>query len=248
MEKDDLYIYGRNAVIEALKSNGKVMGIIVQKGLNDGPIKNICQMAEQKNIEIKEVSKLKLDEMAKGNHQGVIARMPPYEYWDMDQILSLARKKNKKPFVIILDEIQDPQNLGSILRTADACGADGIIIPKRRNVGVTSGVIKASAGAIQYVPVAKVTNINNSIKILKDNGLWIVGAEIDAEKYYDEADLNIPLGIIIGSEGYGISRLVKENCDILVKIPMVGKINSLNAGVAGAILMYEVLRQRKLRD
>lgn len=241
---EGFYIGGKNAVVEALKANSFIDKLYIAVGAKGQIIDEIIKLAREKGIPVQLVSRDKLDEFYAGKHQGVVAKTPPYVYKEVEDILAIAKNKGEHPFVIILDGIQDPNNLGSVLRTADACGAHGVIIPKNRAVGITPGVIKASAGAIQYVSVARVTNMTRTLKELKDVGLWIIGADMDGAINYCDADFKVPVGLVIGSEGYGISRLVKENCDILVKIPMVGKINSLNASIASAILMYEVLRQR----
>ena len=179
------------------------------------------------------------------NHQGVIAIVPPYEYCEVDDILTEARNRNEDPFILILDGIEDVHNLGSIIRTAECSGVHGIIIPKRRSASVNSTVNKTSSGAVEYMKIARVNNLNDTIKYLKEKNVWIYGTDIDAKSYYDEQDYSGGVGIVIGSEGYGMSRLVKENCDFLIKIPMKGKINSLNASVSAAIVMYEVMKQRR---
>lgn len=238
-------VEGRNPVIEALKSGRTVERIFVAKGLQEGSIRQIISMARERHIVISEVERARLDAMSETkSHQGVIAIVSPYSYVEVDEILEYAREKNEHPFIVILDEVSDPHNLGSILRTAEACGVHGVIISKRRAVGLTPTVAKASAGAIEYMNVAKVANISQTIKNLKENGLWVVGADMDGEKMYFEADLKGPIAIVIGSEGEGIGKLVKESCDFIVKLPMMGRISSLNASVAGGIIMYEAVRQR----
>jgi len=240
-------IEGRNPVLEALKSGREIDKLFVQKGIGQGSIRQIIAIAREKNILIKEVDRAKLDGLSQTkNHQGVIASAAMYKYYEVDEILQLARDKGEDPFIVILDEITDNNNLGSILRTADAAGVHGIIIPKRRSVGLTPAVAKISAGAIEYVPVAKVTNLNQTIKELKDEGLWIVGADMGGETYYN-TDMTGPIALVIGSEGEGLGRLVKENCDFLVSIPMKGKISSLNAAVSAAIIMYEIDKQRSVK-
>lgn len=242
--REDLII-GRNAAMEALKSNKTIEALYVTNGPKEGSINAIINLAKDKKIVIKEVDKKKLDLMAAGNvHQGVIARITPYEYFEVKDILEDAKQKNEAPFIIILDELEDPHNLGSIVRTAETCGVHGIIIPKRRNVGVTPTVYKSSVGAIEHVKIAKVTNINNTIDELKEEGVWVYGADIEGKEYSYEVDFSGPCALIIGSEGRGISKLTLKKCDKLVKIPMIGKINSLNASVAGGIMMYEVLKGR----
>ena len=240
---------GRNPVIEAIKSGRTIEKILIAKGSQEGSIRQLIAMAREKGLVIVEVDREKLDYMSETkSHQGVIAITSPYKYVEVDDILNYAKEKGEKPFVIILDEIYDPHNLGAIIRTAEATGAHGIIIPKRRAVGLTPTVAKASAGAIEYVKVAKVTNISQTINKLKENGLWIVGADMDGDKSYFESDFTDAIALVIGSEGEGISRLVKDRCDYLVNMPMKGKVSSLNASVAGAVLMYEVVRQRITKE
>ncbi len=238
-------VEGRNAVIETLKSDRTIDQIMVAKGDVSGSINMILALAKEKKIVVKEVDRKKLDQMTlTGSHQGVIAQVTPFKYSEIDDILEYAAQRNEKPFIIILDEIEDPHNFGSIVRTADACGVHGIIIPKRRNVGVTPVVFKTSAGACEHMKIAKVTNINTAIDGLKEKGIWIYGADMNGREYCFDADMTGAAAIVIGSEGRGIAKLTREKCDVLVKIPMVGKISSLNASVAGGILMYEVLRQK----
>lgn len=242
--REDL-VLGRNAVIEVLKSNTTIEYLCVSKGDLEGSIKVILSLAKEKGVVIKEVDRRKLDGMCGGaNHQGVVAKVTPFVYSEVVDILNGAKSKGEDPFIIILDEIEDPHNLGSIIRTAELCGAHGIIIPKRRNVGVTPTVYKCSAGAIEHMKIAKVTNINATIDLLKEEGVWIYGADIEGKEYSYNANFSGPCGLIIGSEGRGISKLTLKKCDVLVKIPMIGKINSLNASVAGGIMMYEVLKGR----
>ncbi|MDS0526818.1 23S rRNA (guanosine(2251)-2'-O)-methyltransferase RlmB [Clostridium sp. SHJSY1] len=243
-EREDLII-GRNAVMEVVKGNRTIECIYVYKGSMEGSINTILKIAKEKKLVIKEVDRKKLDLMSDGAvHQGVIARVTSYEYCEVNDILEYAKKKGEAPFIVILDEIEDPHNLGSIIRTAELCGVHGIIIPKRRNVGVTATVYKSSVGAIEHVKVSKVTNINAAIEELKESGIWVYGADITGEEYSYEVDFSGPCAIIIGSEGRGISKLTLKKCDKLIKIPMVGKINSLNASVAGGIIMYEILKGR----
>ena len=242
--REDL-ILGRNAVIEALKSDRTIECLYVSKGDLEGSIKVALGLARDKGVVVKEADRRKLDTMCEGlNHQGIVAKVTPFKYCEVNDILEFAEKKEEKPFIIILDEIEDPHNLGSIIRTAELCGVHGIIIPKRRNVGVTSTVYKCSAGAIEHMKIAKVTNINATIDMLKEKGIWIYGADIEGKDYSYNTDFSGPCALIIGSEGKGISNLTLKKCDLLVKIPMVGKINSLNASVAGGIMMYEVLKGR----
>ncbi len=238
------FVEGRNPVIEAIKNNREIDKIMIANSAKEGSIKKIIGMAKDKNLVIQYVEKQKLDEISESHaHQGVIAQVSEYKYADLDEVLENVKSRGEDPFFIILDEINDPHNLGSIIRTADAVGAHGVIIPKRRSVHITPVVIKASAGAIEYMPVCKVTNIVNTIKKLKDEGLWIAAVDMDGDVFYEQ-NMKGPLGLVIGSEGYGISRLVKENCDFKVKMPMVGNVTSLNASVAGSIVLYEVLKQR----
>lgn len=238
-------IIGRNPVLEAIKANREIEKIFIKKGCAEGSIVSIIKKAKEAGIIVTEVDKQKLDSMAEGgNHQGIIALAAVCEYVSVKDILDAAREKGKPPFVIICDKITDPHNLGSIIRTANCVGADGIIIPKRNSVGLNSVVAKTAAGAIEYTPVARVTNIARTIDELKDEGLWIAGADMDGSKMY-QTDLKGAIGLVIGSEGEGISRLVKEKCDFIVSIPMYGDINSLNASVAAAVLMYEISRQRE---
>ncbi len=237
-------IEGRNPIIEALKNNRPIEKIMVNKASKEGSIKKILAMAKENKVIIQEVDRHKLDEMSESHaHQGVIAITSDYRYYDLDEILEIPKEKGEDPFFIILDGITDPHNLGSIIRTADAVGAHAVIIPKRRSVQITPIVAKASAGAVEYLPVCKVTNIVNTIKTLKENGLWIAAVDMDGQTFYQQ-NLGGPLGLVVGSEGEGISRLVKQNCDFTVSMPMSGNVTSLNASVAGGILLYEVYRQR----
>lgn len=237
-------IEGRNPIIEALKNNRPIEKIMVNKASKEGSIKKILAMARDNKVIIQEVDRHKLDEMSESHaHQGVIAITSDYRYYELDEILEIPKERGEDPFFIILDGITDPHNLGSIIRTADAVGAHAIIIPKRRSVQITPIVAKASAGAVEYVPVCKVTNIVNTIKTLKENGLWIAAVDMDGQTFYQQ-NLAGPLGLVVGSEGEGISRLVKQNCDFTVSMPMSGNVTSLNASVAGGILLYEVYRQR----
>lgn len=237
-------VEGRNPIIEALKNNRSIEKIMVNKASKEGSIKKILAMAKENKVIIQEVDRHKLDEMSESHaHQGVIAITSDYRYYDLDEILEIPKERGEDPFFIILDGITDPHNLGSIIRTADAVGAHAVIIPKRRSVQITPIVAKASAGAVEYLPVCKVTNIVNTIKTLKENGLWIAAVDMDGQTFYQQ-NLGGPLGLVVGSEGEGISRLVKQNCDFTVSMPMSGNVTSLNASVAGGILLYEVYRQR----
>ena len=241
-------IEGRNPIIEALRSDRPIDKLMISNTSKEGSIKKIIGMAKEKNIVIQYVDKHKLDEISTSHsHQGVIAVVSDYKYYDLEDLFEIARERGEDPFFIILDEITDPHNLGTIIRTADAVGAHGVIIPKRRSVHITSVVAKASAGAVEYVPVCKVTNIANTIKHLKKEGLWIAAADMDGGVFYEQ-DLTGPLALVIGSEGFGVSRIVKQNCDFVVKMPMIGNVSSLNASVAGGILLYEIFRQRMKKD
>ena len=238
-------IAGRNAVLELLKSGKDINKLFIEKGEKHGSINEIIAKAKENKIVIVEVDKLKLDNMAE-NHQGVIAIVPPFNYCEVEDILNLAKEKKEDPFILILDGIEDPHNLGSIIRTAETAGVHGIIIPKRRSVGVNATVAKVSTGAISYMKIARVNNINDIIRKLKEEGLWIIGTDGEANTLYYNQDLKGPIAIIIGSEGFGMNRLVKENADILVKIPMKGNITSLNASVSAGIVIYEAVKQREL--
>lgn len=238
-------VLGRNGVIEALKAKITVEQILISKGEREGSIVKIMALAKEKGVVIKEVDRKKLDSLSQGEaHQGVVAMVTPFRYSEIQDILDRAKEREESPFIIILDEIEDPHNLGSIIRTAELCGAHGIIIPKRRNVGVTPTVYKTSAGAVNYMKIAKVSNINNTIDELKKENIWVYGADGEAENFSYNVDFKGAVALVIGSEGRGISKLTREKCDVMVKIPMVGKVNSLNASVAGGILMYEVLKSR----
>ncbi len=238
-------IEGRNPVMEALKAGREIDKILVAKGAAEGSIKKIIGMAKERGIPVQNVERNKLNEISESdNHQGIIAMAAAHEYSSLEDIIEASKGKDKEPFVLLLDEIMDPHNLGSIMRTADAVGVDGIIIPKRRSVGLTAVVAKTSAGAIEYVPVAKVSNLSQAIDKLKAAGFWVAGADADGKQAHYEAKLGGAIALVIGNEGEGISRLIKEKCDFLVKIPMVGNVSSLNASVAAAVFMYEVLRQR----
>ena len=243
-QREDL-VEGRNAVIELLKSNKTIEQLFIANGKMEGSINKILGLAKDKGVIVKEVDRKKLDLMSETKaHQGVIAQITPFKYSTVDEILNYAKQKDEDPFIVILDELEDPHNLGSIVRTAELCGVHGIIIPKRRNVGVTATVYKASVGAIEYVKIAKVTNVNSTIDELKAKNIWVYGADINGEEYSYDTNFNGACAIVIGNEGKGISKLTKNKCDKLVKIPMIGKINSLNASVAGGIMMYEVLKGR----
>lgn len=244
IKDDDHLIEGRNAVLEAFRAKKTVDKLYIQDGLKDGVISSILRDAKKNDVIVNFVSKDKLDAMSRDKkHQGVMAICAAYKYAELDDIFEIAAAKNEPPFVFILDEIEDPHNLGAIIRTANLCGAHGVIIPKRRAAGLTSTVVKASAGAIMYTPVVKVTNIAKTIEELKDRGMWFACADMDGELMYN-TNLTGSIGLVIGNEGNGVSRLVKEKCDYVVSIPMKGDIDSLNASVAAGVLAYEVVRQR----
>lgn len=237
-------IIGRNPVIEALKSNTPIDTIYIDG--NGGSLGLIRRLAKEKNIVVKDAQDKKLSQLAGGaSHQGVVAVGAFGEYVSVEDILEVSRKKGTKPFIIICDEIEDPHNLGAIIRTAETAGADGIIIPKRRSASLNATVAKTSAGAISYVPVARVSNLASCIDTLKENGVWIYGTDASGSDYC-QTDFTGSIALVIGSEGFGISRLIQKKCDFMVKLPMYGKINSLNASVASGIFMYEVVRQRRL--
>ena len=243
-EFDD-QIEGRNAVLELLESGKDINKIFVEKGEKHGSIHKIIAIAKERRIIIVEKEKRQMQEMAQNqNYQGVIAIVPPFEYCEIEDILEEAENKNEDPFVLILDGIEDPHNLGSIIRTAETAGVHGIIIPKRRAAAVNSTVAKTSAGAVEYMKIARVTNISDAIDKLNRAGLWICGTDISTEKYYYNQDLTGPIGIVIGNEGNGMSEKVRKNCDFLVKIPMKGKVTSLNASVSTGIVVYEAVKQR----
>jgi len=241
-------VEGRNAVIALLESGKDINKIYISNGEKHGSINKIIAMAKERKILVTEINKSKLNKMAKEeNNQGVIAIVPPFEYSDVDEILEYAKLKNEDPFIIILDGIEDPHNLGAIIRTAETAGCHGVIIPKRRAAGVNSTVSKVSAGAVEHIKIARVNNLIETIKQLKEQGIWIYGTDIEAENYYYSQDLTGPIAVIIGNEGFGMSRLVKENCDFLLKIPMKGKTTSLNASVSSGIIIYEAAKQKKLK-
>lgn len=241
----DDQIEGRNSVLELLESGKDVNKIFVTRGEKHGSINKILGIAKERKIIVVEKDKKQMDEMAQEeNYQGVIAIVPPFEYVEISDILEVAKERNEDPFVIVLDGIEDPHNLGSIIRTAETAGVHGIVIPKRRAASVNATVNKVSAGAVEHMKIARVNNMVETMKYLKEQGLWICGTDMDTKTYYYSQDLTGPLAIVIGSEGFGMSRLVKENCDFLVKIPMRGKITSLNASVSAGIVMYEAVEQR----
>lgn len=240
---DDLVV-GRNAVLELIKSGREIENILIAKGEREGSISKIIALAREKGIVIKNVDRKKLDFMCAGaNHQGVIANVPAHEYSSVEDILELAKEKGEAPFIIICDEIEDSHNLGAIIRTAEACGAHGIIIPKRRNVGLNFIVAKTSCGALEYVKVARVSNINSTIDKLKKENIWVYAADMDGQPW-SKTDFSGGVALVVGSEGKGVGEHIKANCDVTVSLPMRGKVNSLNASVAAGIIMYEVARQR----
>ena len=244
-EKYEDQVEGRNAVIELLESGRDINKIFILEGEHHGSINKIIAMAKERKIVLTMANKTKLSQMAQTeNNQGVIAIVPPFDYCEVEDILENAKQREEKPFILILDGIEDPHNLGSIIRTAETAGVHGIIIPKRRSASVNSTVSKVSAGAVEHMKIARVNNINETIRYLKENDVWICGTDMDAKKYYYQEDYKGPIAIVIGSEGFGMSRLVKENCDFLVKIPMKGKMTSLNASVSAGIVIYEAVKQR----
>ncbi len=246
MRYEEFTIEGRNAVIEAFRSGKTIDKLFVLDGCHDGPVNTITREARKGDTIINYVSKERLDSMSKtGKHQGVIAYAAAYEYAEVDDILAAAKEKDEPPFIFILDNIEDPHNLGAIIRTANLAGAHGVIIPKRHAVGLTATVARTSAGALNYTPVAKVTNISATIEELKKEGLWFVCADMGGETMYN-IDLKGAIGLVIGNEGEGVSRLVKEKCDFIASIPMKGNIDSLNASVAAGVLAYEIVRQRMM--
>lgn len=237
-------IAGRNPVIEALKSGANIDTIYIDG--NGGSLSLIRRLAKERDIVVKDVQEKKLSQLAGGeSHQGVVAVGACGEYVSVEEILAVSQKKGTKPFIIICDEIEDPHNLGAIIRTAETVGADGVIIPKRRSASLNATVFKTSAGAVSYVPVARVSNLASCIDTLKENGVWIYGTDASGTDYC-QTDFTGSVALVIGSEGFGISRLIQKKCDFMVKLPMLGQINSLNASVAGGIFMYEILRQRRL--
>ena len=244
MNYEELKIEGRNAVLEAFRSGKPIDKLFVLDGCKDGPIQTIMREARKHDTIVNFVAKERLDQLSETKkHQGVIAMAAAYDYATVEDILQNAKDKGEPPFIILLDNIEDPHNLGAIIRTANLAGAHGVIIPKRRAVGLTGTVARTSAGAINYTPVAKVTNLTTTIKELKEEGLWFVCADMGGTTMYD-LDLKGPIGLVVGNEGEGVSKLVKENCDFIASIPMKGDIDSLNASVATGVLAYEILRQR----
>lgn len=239
------YIMGKSPVMEALKSKRDINKILIAESANRGQMQQVIHLAKESHVLVQFVPKKKLDELVEGNHQGVVAQVAAYQYAELDDLFAIAEKRNEAPFFLLLDEIEDPHNLGSIMRTADATGVHGIIIPKRRAVGLTATVAKTSTGAIEHVPVVRVTNMARTIEELKERGVWIVGTDAKGSLDYRQFDGTMPLGLVIGSEGKGMGRLIREKCDFLIQLPMAGHVTSLNASVAAAILMYEVFRRRR---
>lgn len=238
-------IEGRNSVLELLETGKDINKIFIEKGEKHGSINKIIGVARDRKIVTVEVDRNKLNQMAEtDNHQGVIAIVPPFDYCEVEDILQESKQKGEAPFILILDGIEDPHNLGSIIRTAETAGVHGIVIPKRRACSVNSTVYKVASGAVEHMKIARVNNINDTIKYLKDNDVWIYGTDMDATKYYYEENLKGAVAIVIGSEGFGMGKLIKGNCDVLLKIPMRGKITSLNAAVSAGIVMYETVKQR----
>ncbi len=244
MRYEELTIEGRNAVLEAFRSGKTIDKLFVLDGCQDGPVRSIVREAKKHDTILNYVTKERLDQLSETKkHQGVIAFAAAYEYAQVEDLLKAAEQKNEPPFLILLDNIEDPHNLGAIIRTANLAGAHGVIIPKRRAAGLTATVAKTSAGALNYTPVAKVTNLSQTIRELKEQGIWFVCADMDGTVMY-QLDLKGPIGLVIGSEGEGVSKLVKETCDFTASIPMAGEIDSLNASVAAGVLAYEIVRQR----
>lgn len=242
----DYMVEGRNPVLEVLDSGRAINKLMIADGHREGSVKKIIGKAKEKGVVISYVDRHKLDQISESdNHQGVIAFVAAYDYKPLEELLKEIKEKEETPFLIILDEISDPHNLGSIIRTADAVGAHGIIIPKRRSVGLTPVVAKTSAGAIEYVPVCRVTNIARTIDDLKEANIWVAGADMSGKQTHFQGDFKGGIALVMGSEGKGISRLVKEKCDFLVNIPMEGNVSSLNASVAASVIMYEIYKQRK---
>ncbi|HHW91280.1 MAG TPA: 23S rRNA (guanosine(2251)-2'-O)-methyltransferase RlmB [Firmicutes bacterium] len=238
-------IEGRNAVLEALRSGRPIGKILVAEGSRPGPLQELRRLARERGVLVQEVERMRLDRMSlTGKHQGVIALALAKEYVTVDDILRVARERQEEPFLLVLDGIEDPHNLGALIRTAEGAGVHGVVVPKRRAAPLTAAVGRASAGALEYMAVAQVPNLARCIEDLKSRGLWVVGADPQGERVYTAADLTGPIAVVIGSEGKGIHRLVKEKCDFLVTLPMRGRISSLNASVAGSLVMYEIVRQR----
>lgn len=244
-ENETELLGGKNPVVEALRSGRELNKIWIAEGINKKSVGEILSLAQQAKVIVQYVPKKKLDNLLDSNHQGVVAAVAAYRYAELDDIFELAEERGEDPLILVLDELEDPHNLGSILRTADATGVHGVIIPRRRSVGLTAVVAKASTGAIEYIPVVRVNNLSQTVTQLKDRGVWIAGTDALGSSDYRTMDATLPLAIIIGSEGKGMSRILKESCDFLYHLPMVGQVTSLNASVAASLLMYEVLRNRR---
>jgi len=245
MAMDQEIIIGKNAVAEALRSGRSVNKVLISAHLNVNTAAQITKLAKEAGTTVQQTPKNKLDQISSGNHQGIIAYVASYDYAELEDLFRVAEEKAEEPFFIILDELEDPHNLGSILRTADATGAHGVIIPKRRAVGLTQTVAKTAAGALEHVPVVRVTNIARTIDQLKERNVWVVGTDADGKEDYRQLDGSLPLALVIGNEGKGITALVKKKCDWMVRLPMVGQVSSLNASVACSLLLYEVFRKRQ---
>lgn len=241
---EETLIGGRNPVFETLKSGRSVHKIWMAEGVKLVAVANLVSLAKEKNVIIQKVPKKKLDEMKVDNHQGIIAQVAAYQYSTLEELFRRAKDRNEMPFFLILDEIEDPHNLGSIMRTADCVGVHGIIIPKHRAVGLTHTVAKSSTGAIEHIPVVRVTNLAQTIEALKKEGLWIMAADLQKSRDYRELEADFPLALVIGSEGKGVSRIVSKNCDFIYRLPMVGHVTSLNASVAASLFLYEIYRKR----
>ncbi len=245
MTTEEGLLAGKNSVLEALRAQQPINKIFVATGLNPSSIKNILTLAKENKVPVKQVDRKKLDEMCEStNHQGVVATVSPKEYTDFPQLVENALAQTKNPVIVVLDEIADPHNLGAIIRSVEGLGGQGVIIPKHRAVPLTAGVNKAAAGTLSYVPVARVTNLAQALTYLKEWGFWVVGTDAQGEQTAFAAKLDGPLAVVIGSEGKGMGRLIKESCDFVVSLPMQGQVNSLNASVATGIIMYEIVRQR----
>ncbi len=244
-ENETELLGGKNPVVEALRSGRELNKIWIAEGINKKSVGEILSLAQEAKVIVQYVPKKKLDSLLDSNHQGVVAAVAAYRYAELDDIFDVAAKRGEDPLILVLDELEDPHNLGSILRTADATGVHGVIIPRRRSVGLTAVVAKASTGAIEYIPVVRVNNLSQTVSQLKDRGVWIAGTDALGSQDYRTMDATLPLAIIIGSEGKGMSRILKESCDFLYHLPMVGQVTSLNASVAASLLMYEVLRKRQ---
>lgn len=239
------WIFGRNAVLEVLKAGREVEKVLLAEGITQGSIKEVLYYLHEQKILFQWVPRKKLDQLAGGeNHQGVMAQVAAMRYASLDDLFERASQRKEQPFFVLLDGVQDPHNLGAVLRLADATGVHGVIIPKRRAVGLTSVVAKTSAGAIEHIPVVRVTNMNQAIGTLKERGVWIVGTDGAAKQFYNDVDYKLPLAIVMGGEGEGISHLLKKKCDFMVKLPMTGRINSLNVATAAAVVLYEALKSR----